>query len=185
MKTNEARKELVLLAQQGDRGALTELMTQALPMVSALVRGLAPRLRSHEDVTQEVLMRAMTHLKSLRDPARFGAYLNEITRNLVFDIKRRSRPISTLADDPPAIPDSPLDRVIQQEEGQQVRQALGELSELDRQVVLLRHWSDASYEEIASALGLTVSAVQSRLFRARREMGKRLRRYREGKQHEA
>ena len=38
----------------------------------------------------------MTHLGSLRDPARFGAYVNEITRNLVFDLSRRDRSFAAL-----------------------------------------------------------------------------------------
>jgi RNA polymerase sigma-70 factor (ECF subfamily) len=176
MDQREARKELVLRARQGDRGALSELMTQAVPVVTALVRGLAPSLRNYEDVTQEVLLRAMSHLDRIRDPGRFGAYLNEITRNLVFDIKRRKRLVGTLVEDPVSTTGGPVDRVVRHEEEVRVREALGELGEVDRQVILLRHWSDASYEEIATSLGLTVSAVQSRLFRARRELEKRLRR---------
>jgi RNA polymerase sigma-70 factor (ECF subfamily) len=174
-KKREAKKELVLRAQRGDRDALTELMTEAVPTVSALVRALAPRLRAWEDITQEVMVRAITHLDSRRDPARFGAYLNEITRNLVYDLSRRGRTMGTLAADPPTTAGDPVDRLVRREENARVRRALLELGELDRQVVMLRHWSDATYEEIASALGLTVSAVQSRLFRARRELAKKLR----------
>ena len=175
MDRNEARKELVLRAQGGDRDALTELMTDAVPTVAALVRVLSPRLASREDITQEVLLRAMSHLNSLRDPARFGAYLNEITRNLVFDLSRRGRAMSTLAADPATTEQDPVDHLLRKEENAEVRRALLDLPEVDRQVVLLRHWSDASYEDIASALDLTLSAVQSRLFRARRELARKLR----------
>jgi RNA polymerase sigma-70 factor (ECF subfamily) len=45
---------------------------------------------------------------------------------------------------------------------------LGSLSPTDRAAITLRYWYDYSYEEIAESLGLTVSAVKSRLHRARR-----------------
>ena len=69
----------MLRAQRGDRSALQKLLVEAVPVVSALVRALAPELRNREDIVQEALLRVMSHLKSLRDPDRFGAYLNEIT----------------------------------------------------------------------------------------------------------
>jgi RNA polymerase sigma-70 factor, ECF subfamily len=174
METSEAEKELVLRAQKGDRAALTELMSRAAPTVAALVHALAPGLRQYEDVTQEVLVRAITHLRTVRDPGRFRAYLNEITRNLVFDLKRRDRHMVPLAEEPVTRGENPIDQVVHHEEQERVRAAILSLHELDRQVILLRHWADASYETIADTLGLTVSAVQSRLFRARRELAGRL-----------
>ncbi len=170
MDRSDAIRELVLRARRGDRGAMTELMTQAVPMIAAVLKALAPWESSREDLIQEALLRAMTHLGAMRDPARFGAYINEIARNLAFDVRRRNRAFAPLPVDPPARGDDPLDDLVRREEESRLRQALSELNELDRQVVLMRHWADASYEEIAGTLGLTVSAVQSRLFRARRRL---------------
>jgi RNA polymerase sigma-70 factor, ECF subfamily len=56
-------------------------------------------------------------------------------------------------------------------ENQQRVQALtGTLGAQDRAAVVMRYWYDFSYEEIAETLSLTVSAVKSRLHRARREL---------------
>jgi len=180
MDVSEARRELVLRAQRGDRSALNELVTEAVPIVAALVRALAPGLRNQEDIVQEALVRVIGHLKSLRDPERFGAYLNEITRNLVFDTRRRRRAEVPLADEFPSGGEGPVERTLKDEEEAEVRRAVRALGGIDREIVLLRHWAGASYEEIASTLGLTVSAVQSRLFRARRELAARLRAFLKG-----
>ena len=175
MAQREVRHDLVVRARGGDRAALSALMTSAAPVVAALVGGLAPWLRDREDVVQEVLLRAMTHLRRVKDPARFGAYLNEITRNLVYDMSRRARRRRALPDDWPANErDDPAQRAVDREARERVRAALCALGDADRQVVLLRHWAGLSYEEIAQTVGSTVSSVQSRLFRARRELRERL-----------
>ena len=62
-----------------------------------------------------------------------------------------------------------------------VRQLLMALSPTDRAAITLRYWYDYSYDEIAEALNLTVSAVKSRLHRARRALGKMIT---EGEQQE-
>ena len=153
---------------------MTALMKAAVPTVAAIIKALAPWVRERDDLIQEALVRAITHLGSLRDPARFGAYLNEITRNLVFDLGRRDRGIKALPDEVPGDVHDPAEDAMRSEARGRVQRALAELEDADRQVVLLRHWAGASYEEIARVLGMTVSAVQSRLFRARRELRERI-----------
>ncbi len=170
----EPRAALVVQAQRGDRTALTALMKTAVPTVAAIVKALAPWVRDRDDLIQEALVRAMTHLGSLRDPARFGAYVNEITRNLVFDLSRRDRSFAALPEEAAARSRNPVEDAMRGEAHERVHRALAGLEPVDRQVVLLRHWTGASYEETAHALGLTVSAVQSRLFRARAELRKRI-----------
>jgi len=165
---------MVVKAQHGDRTALTALMKAAVPTVAAIVKALAPWVRERDDLIQEALVRAIMHLGSLRDPERFGAYLNEITRNLIFDLSRRDRGFKELPDELSGRSCDPAEDAMRREAHARVAGALARLEAVDRQVVLLRHWADASYEEIARVLGLTVSAVQSRLFRARRELRERI-----------
>jgi hypothetical protein len=54
----------------------------------------------------------------------------------------------------------------------EVQQLLNQLEPDYRMPLILRYWEDYSYEEIATALGLTVAAVKSRLFRARQQIAK-------------
>ena len=143
-------------------------------MVAAIVKALAPWVRDRDDLIQEALVRAMTHLGSLRDPARFGPYVSEITRNLVFDLGRRDRSFAALPENAAARACDPVKESMRGEAHKRVHRALAGLNMVDRQVVLLRYWAGAGYDEIARLTGLTVSAVQSRLFRARAELRARI-----------
>ena len=60
----------------------------------------------------------------------------------------------------------------QREQEEKIQQMLTTLSPTDRAAITLRYWYDCSYEEIAEILSLTVSAVKSRLHRARRALAK-------------
>jgi RNA polymerase sigma-70 factor (ECF subfamily) len=62
--------------------------------------------------------------------------------------------------------------LVQQEAREQVQRLLMELPPADRAAVTLRYWYDCSYEEIADMLETTVSAVKSRLHRARRALAR-------------
>jgi RNA polymerase sigma-70 factor (ECF subfamily) len=74
-----------------------------------------------------------------------------------------------ISDDVPG-PEATLSRV---EEQRRIRALLGNLDPVDRAAVVMYYWYDFSYEEIGAALSLTVSAVKSRLHRARSAMAQR------------
>jgi len=174
MKRSNGVFELVRRAQAGDREALVLLMQQTVPAVAALVKGTAPWLEDPEEIVQDVLYRVLRGLRFLREPERFWGYVAGIARNRIRDVIRRQRPTAPLEEDRESPRGDPVREAIRKEESQLVHQAMEQLGEIDREVVLLRHWAGASYEQIADTLGLTVSAVQSRLFRARRELARRL-----------
>jgi RNA polymerase sigma-70 factor (ECF subfamily) len=69
--------------------------------------------------------------------------------------------------DPQPLPEA---AVRQGEEQKQIQELLKELNPTDRSAVILYYWYDYSYEEIAESLSITVSAVKSRLHRARQAL---------------
>lgn len=172
--SHEAVKELVASAQRGDRASLEKLVEQSALKAAALVRALLPGRRDREDLVQEVLMKAVKNIKAVKDPSRFGAYLNQIARNLVYSLLRRERKVTMITredlSEQSLTRETPVSRLIKGEDSRLVDEAVDALLPLDRQIILLRHWADASYEEIARTLNLTVSAVQSRLFRIRKKL---------------
>jgi RNA polymerase sigma-70 factor (ECF subfamily) len=71
----------------------------------------------------------------------------------------------------PAAP-SPEAEAVRREDQERLHVVLGRLDPIDRAAVVMRYWNDLPEAEIAEALSLTVSAVKSRLFRARRALAK-------------
>jgi RNA polymerase sigma-70 factor (ECF subfamily) len=134
-----------------------------------------------EDATQEAFLRAYTHLRSY-DPNRpFRSWLFSIASHYCIDRLRRRRITWLPLEDEFAEPylmtnKSPNPEAVtaQREQEEQVQGLLDTLSPTDRAAITLRYWYDCSYEEIAEMLNLTVSAVKSRLHRARRALAESL-----------
>jgi RNA polymerase sigma-70 factor (ECF subfamily) len=131
-----------------------------------------------EDAAQETFWRAYQALRRY-DPQRpFVTWLLSIAAHYCIDQQRKRRvPLLDLdllpeEDIPDAAPDPA--RVVSERDSQgQIHQLLKKLSPLDRAAIILRYWYDFSEEDIARTLSLTVSAVKSRLFRARRELAEK------------
>ncbi len=118
-----------------------------------------------EDVTQEVFVKVFRAARTFRHDARISTWLYRITANACRDELRRRRRILLFGDVPTNLetsvdPDEPL------EVDAKLKAALGRLSPKLRIVVLLRHFDDLSYDEIATALNVTAGTVASRLNRA-------------------
>jgi RNA polymerase sigma-70 factor (ECF subfamily) len=116
------------------------------------------------DLTQEVFLRVARADVPDRDPAGLRAWVFAIARNLARnharDGQRRPSEVALAETARPAV----------QELGTAIQGALAALSDLDRDVFLLRETAGLSYAEIAAACDLTIEAVRTRLHRARSEL---------------
>lgn len=116
-----------------------------------------------EDLTQDVFVRAVRGLAGYEPRNRDRAWLFQIARRLLLDHRRTARRRGTAAEltdrDAAAPPVQQLSLAIDE--------ALDRLSEVDREVFVLREVAGLGYEEIATVCGLTPAAVRSRICRAR------------------
>ena len=163
----------------GDRDAFEPLVEQHKGTVYALVVGKTGDFASAEDIVQETFVEAFRQLKSLKDPAKFRAWVRGIAMNLSNEwIRKRKRnvPIDDLDDSKeanihsevlpesfvrlPAAPDSDFEK---EEMRNYVLQAVGRLSEKYREVLLLHYMEGLKYREIAEMLDVPESTVLGRL----------------------
>jgi RNA polymerase sigma-70 factor (ECF subfamily) len=156
-------------AQHGDMDAFARLVSlYQAPVYNLAYRMLGERMEA-EDAAQETFLRAFRNL-SQYDPARpFRNWLLSIAAHYCVDCIRRRRPVLALDDEltPEGVSMDPGDAFAAWEARERIQQLLLRLPAEDRAVVTLRYWYDCSYEEMAQILGTTVSAVKSRLHRAR------------------
>ncbi len=138
-----------------------------------------------EDVTQEVLIRLWRKGHEV-DPERIGPWLTRVTRNAAIDIIRRRRMgVRALTDAVEASTDLPEDSpgpesLAQSSQlGSRLLAALGEMSEPNRSVVILREIQGLSYREIGDALEMPLSTVRVSLHRGRRRLREELREVRD------
>ncbi|HEV8118804.1 MAG TPA: RNA polymerase sigma factor [Thermoanaerobaculia bacterium] len=119
-----------------------------------------------EDITSETFVRAWTSSEPIRVETLKG-YLFTIARNLHLQRLRKTRRDVPLPEEMPDPQAGPLDRAQQKDTFRAVLARLQELPEADRSAVLLRAVEGLSYEEIARALHLSLSAVKTKIHRAR------------------
>lgn len=171
-------QEWIMAAMHGEESAISWLVEAYQPMVYGLCYRMLGSPTDAEDAAQDALVKAVMSLQSFDLERPFKPWVLRIASNLCTDRLRRRRPevsLDGMGDDGAwewqAGSDPSPEQQLEARERQKAIQALLEtLSPVDRLVVTLYYWQDLSYEEIAEATHLSVSAVKSRLFRARRGM---------------
>jgi RNA polymerase sigma-70 factor (ECF subfamily) len=150
----------------GDQAAAGELVDRyQRPLYNVALRMLG-NVQDAEDVTQVVFGNVFTSLETYDPRFRFFSWVYRMAVNESLNALKRRREMVTL-DDHLAIParGAAVDDAVEVEE--RVRVALLRLKEEDRSLLVLRHFSSLSYEEIAAVLDVPTRTVKSRLFTAR------------------
>jgi RNA polymerase sigma-70 factor (ECF subfamily) len=169
--------EWIKSARAGDQAAFGRLVVAYQTPVYNLAYRMLGNSVEAEDAAQEAFLRAYTHLRSYDLERPFRSWLLAIASHYCIDRLRRRRINWLSLEDEAARPyqlagnsPNPETVVSQQEQEEKIQQMLTTLSPTDRAAITLRYWYDCSYEEIAEMLNLTISAVKSRLHRARRTL---------------
>lgn len=161
----------------GDTRAFDELVARHRGRVVANCRYLTTGADA-EDLAQEVLVKAYFSLKKYEQRSKFSTWLYRIKVNHCLNHRRSERRHAgdvTLDDAPvDAAPltvapeaDAALDR---EADVARVRAAVAALNDTLRVPLVMRELDEMSYDEIAAALGLSLSAVKMRILRARQEL---------------
>ena len=180
-RRQESLAGLLDAARAGDADAFAALVRQFQHPIYQFVLRLVRRTSTADDLSQEVFIRMWRHLGEIESADLLHGWLRRVAANAVIDHWRkeevRKRRLQRVREHPVArYTLKPSSRMETSEAFDTVRAALDELPVRLRSVLLLRTIEELSYEEVAEVLGLSVHAVRSRLFRARQELHKSLRR---------
>jgi RNA polymerase sigma-70 factor (ECF subfamily) len=171
---------LLRRARRRDPQALHELVDIYSARLFGLLYWLTGSRETAEDLLQETFLRVVRTIPEYRHGGRFEAWLFRIAANLARDharrLKRRGRPValegSGGAGEPghPDLADTgrpdPLAELLKKEAEQRVSAVLQELSEAEREIILLRHFSELSFREIAELLDIPLGTALARAHRA-------------------
>jgi RNA polymerase sigma-70 factor (ECF subfamily) len=172
--------DLVRAAKAGDRAAFDELVRATYADAYTLAFRLTGNEEDARDVVQEAYLRAYKSLKRFRGDAQFTTWLYRITANCASTalVKRGKHRHDELTDETPLVDERPSSdpegRADAAFERQRVAEALQELPDGLRQVIVLRDIYDLPHTQIAGELGITEAAAKVRLHRARRKLRERL-----------
>ncbi len=170
-------KTWVEQARAGDKEAFSKLVEAYQNPVYNLTYRMLGNSDEAEEAAQETFLRVYTRLDRYNPAYKFSTWILSIASHYCIDRLRKRRITWLSLDDPlparfaPQLSSTkpgPESSAIKGEMQSQVQVLLETLQPDYRAAVLLRYWYDMSYEEIAETMETTVSAIKSRLFRARK-----------------
>jgi RNA polymerase sigma-70 factor, ECF subfamily len=159
--------QLVAAARRGDRASFGRLYDRYARMVHGILLTRVPPSEV-DDLVHEAFLQALRQLHTLRDTARFGAWLAAITRNRANDYHRH-------AVEEVELPENlSEDRASSDEEAGYLLAAIRELPETYREPLLLRLVEGMTGPEIAARTGLTPGSVRVNLHRGMEQLREKL-----------
>lgn len=182
---NEA--ELITRLKAGEQRAYAQLVEENAGRIYRLVLRLVGNESDAEDVLQETFLSAFKSIDQFHEQASLSTWLYRIATNAALMRLRRKEPVQVSVDEPVESEDGdliprqffdfcclPEEDLLRDEARAEMARAIEELSPALRSVFVLRDIEGLSTEETAQALDLSVSAVKSRLMRARLKLRERL-----------
>ncbi|MDU0479807.1 sigma-70 family RNA polymerase sigma factor [Staphylococcus chromogenes] len=161
--------EVLAQAQAGDERAFAVLARSAQSRMWAVCLSITGNRADAEDALQNALTAAWQNLHRFDGTAKFSTWAYRIASNAALQIVRKRR---ELPDEDAGIEevstDSPVDSKVTA--GIVVREALAQLPDEFREVIVLREYAGLSYQEIADQQGIPIQTVKSRINRARTKL---------------
>lgn len=189
----ETDKNLVKLAQNGDRHAFQTLMERHQRRIFNLCYGMVRNKADAADLVQDSFIKAYKSIERFRGNAKFYTWLYRISKNVCIDFLRkqnrrtmvdfddeirREEPVDgdeTLLPTPLGI--NPAKVAGRKELLEQIEKALDTLSEDHREILILREIDGMAYKDIAETIDVSIGTVMSRLYHARKYMQDELSEY--------
>jgi len=173
-------RDLVASAVSGVEGSFEELVRRYQRPISAYVYRMVGNYESALDLTQEIFIKVYNSLERYRSEFKFSTWIYKIAHNAAVDHLRRTstREQSLVVGSEGDQFDLPIEskRLSPEQESEQrerrveIETVVRALPANYRELIVLRHSQDLSYEEIVDVTGLPLGTVKNRLFRAREMM---------------
>lgn len=163
-------RDLVELAQHGDREAFAILARTHGDRLMAIAQRILRDVGRAEDAVQQALVIAWQELPNLRDPDRFAAWLQRLLVNASYAEARRSRDWSANVRLLPVDGPGGLDESMSIDDRDRIDRGFRRLPPDQRAILVFTHYLALTPTEIAERLGIPVGTVRSRLHYAHRAM---------------
>jgi len=184
-------KELIKKIIKGEKEYFREIVNKYKSVVYNHSRNFLRNAQEAEDATQEIFINIFNNLKKFRGDSKLSTWIYRITvntcKNKLKQIKRLNANIADkiinedddeskkMIEDIRENENKDPDNIFTQENLRTViYKKMKELTEEQRTVIILRDINGLSYEEIAKVMKISVSAVKSKLFRARENLREKL-----------
>jgi RNA polymerase sigma-70 factor (ECF subfamily) len=163
-------RDLVEQAQRGDREAFAILARTHGDRLMAIAQRILRDVGRAEDAVQQTLVIAWRELPGLRDPDRFGAWLQRLLVNASYAEARRWKTWTTIVRVLPFNGPSGSDETLSLDDRDRIERGFRRLPPDQRAILVFTHYLGLTPTEIAERLGIAVGTARSRLHYAHRAM---------------
>ncbi len=176
----ESDVQLIQRILSGDEAAFGVLVEKHQKSVHALAWRKVGNFHDAEEITQDTFLQVYKKLSTLKDPYKFAGWLYVIANRLCIDwIRKKNLAIQSLEDTPVEEIEKvsythhvseQSERVVSERRREIVKKLLEKLPESERTVMTLHYLGEMTVKEISKFLGVSVSAIHNRLYRARKRL---------------
>ena len=186
-RNNLSDSELVALYQNGNEEAFEELVNMYKARIFTSIYLIVKDNYLAEDILQETFIKAINTIKrgKYNEEGKFLPWIMRIAHNLAVDHFRKSKrfPVVVMEDGSPVFntvnfSEAPFETVqIQKEIQDKVRYLIQDLPDTQKQVLIMRHYMDLSFQEIADTTGVSINTALGRMRYALINLRKRMKKY--------
>lgn len=185
----EELSDLVCLARQGKQSAIAALYEKSYKQVFYTIKSMIRDEDAVLDILQDTYIKAFTHLDTFDGNAKFLPWVRQIAANTARDYLKKRKPMLFAELTPEDAPDLPVeerfadsncenmpDIVLDQEETKRlIREIIDGLPEDQRAVIGMYYYQEMSIKDISQSLGISQSAIKSRLLYGRQKIEAKVR----------
>ena len=177
--------KMIVAAQKGEPEAFTWLLQEYGPRLLAYFRRFSGSPTDAEDLLQDLFVRLVTKIGNYHHEGRFEHWLFRVGANLARDqARQRRRHGKTVSlDAPRSDTDSwagtlasqektPEQKLLHAEQLDQLQEALKQLSDVDRRIILLRHYGHLSFKELAQHFQMPIGTVLAKVHRSLKRLNR-------------
>jgi RNA polymerase sigma-70 factor, ECF subfamily len=189
MQSDENLKNLIKRCQQGRQDAFAELLQLYGPRLYGYYLRTSGSTQQAEDLLQDLFVRLLEKIKNYRHENKFDNWLFTVAANLARDqARRKDNKLISLdqnSDDSKTTPvarliadqATPLEQLLQHEQHDKLKQALQQLPQQDREIIMLRHYGQLSFKEIAEHFEMPIGSALAKVHRGLKKLKRILKDY--------
>jgi RNA polymerase sigma-70 factor (ECF subfamily) len=162
--------DLIERACDGDEHACQKLLNLYKGRIFSYVYRMVRNYHDAEDITFDTIIRCFKALHRFDRTKSFSTWLFTIAHNLVIDFYRKNKQEYEYFDEKHAVKDDFVCEYEKKKKLEKIERALTQLPPLDREIVILFHKEEYSYQEISEIVKLPVTTIKTRLHRARKKL---------------